>query len=108
MLFRSEEYSLEDMFNYGLTGKTYSRRLRDFLSDYFVIGHGNGKQFLKKLNAFDIKRIELEEKTREWLDVKKEIKPDIVLELPEDIEEIGPGNLEEDIQLKTAIEKLKK
>lgn len=35
------------------------------------------------------------------------IEPDIVLELPEDIEEIGPGNLEEDIQLKTAIEKLK-
>lgn len=35
------------------------------------------------------------------------IEPDIVLELPEDIEEIGPGNLKEDIQLKTAIEKLK-
>lgn len=65
---KDEEYSLKDMAYYGLTGTSYSGILRDFLSDYFVIGHANGKQFLKKLNAFDIKRSELEEKIKEWLD----------------------------------------
>ena len=35
------------------------------------------------------------------------IEPDIVVDLPEDIEEIGIGNLENDTQLKVAIEKIK-
>jgi len=63
-----EEYTWEDIISYGLTGKPYSRALRTYLSNYFVIGHANGKQFLKKINAFDIKRSELEEKIKEWLD----------------------------------------
>lgn len=35
------------------------------------------------------------------------IEPDIVVELPEDVEEIGVENLEQDTQLKAAIEKIK-
>ncbi|NMB06794.1 MAG: S41 family peptidase [Tissierellia bacterium] len=35
------------------------------------------------------------------------IEPDIVVDLPEDVEEIGVDNLEQDTQLKTAIEKMK-
>lgn len=35
------------------------------------------------------------------------IEPDIVVELPEDIEEIGIGNIEEDLQLQKALEVLK-
>lgn len=35
------------------------------------------------------------------------IEPDIVVDLPEDIEEIGIGNLKNDTQLKVAIEKIK-
>lgn len=35
------------------------------------------------------------------------IEPDIVVELPEDIEEIGTGNIEEDLQLQKALEVLK-
>ncbi|MCF6465460.1 S41 family peptidase [Clostridium sp. Cult2] len=34
------------------------------------------------------------------------IEPDIVVDLPEDVQEIGVENLEQDIQLRTAIEKL--
>lgn len=63
-----EEYTLQDMANYGLMGTSYSGILREYLSDHFVIGHANGKQFLKKINAFGIKRSELEDKIREWLD----------------------------------------
>ncbi|MCF6463843.1 S41 family peptidase [Clostridium sp. Cult1] len=35
------------------------------------------------------------------------IEPDIVVDLPEDIQEIGVENLKEDVQLQTAIEKIK-
>ena len=35
------------------------------------------------------------------------IEPDIVVELPEDIQEIGLDNLKEDTQLQVAIEKIK-
>lgn len=65
---KDEEYTLGDMAKYGLMGKSYSGTLREFLSDHFIIGHANGKQFLKKINAFDIPRLELEEKIKEWLD----------------------------------------
>ena len=35
------------------------------------------------------------------------IEPDIVVDLPEDVEEIGIENLDKDTQLKVAIEKMK-
>ena len=65
---KEEEYTWDDMIHYGLTGVPDSGALREYLSDFFGIGHANGKQFLKKINAFDIKRSELEEKIREWLE----------------------------------------
>ena len=65
---KEEEYTWDDMIHYGLTGVPDSGALREYLSDFFGIGHANGKQFLKKINAFDIKRPELEEKIREWLE----------------------------------------
>lgn len=63
-----EEYTWDDMIHYGLTGENNSKALREYLSDFFGIGHANGKQFLKKINAFGIKRSELEEKIKEWLE----------------------------------------
>ncbi len=38
---------------------------------------------------------------------KKGVIPDVVVELPEDIEQIGPENIEQDTQLKKAVEVLK-
>ena len=63
-----ERFSEKDTVFYGLKGMPYSSFLRGFLSDYFGIGHANAKQFLKKINAFDIERKELENKINEWLE----------------------------------------
>lgn len=53
------EFSMEDMFYYGLTGEN-SKELREKLGDKLSIGYGNAKQFLKKINKYNIEREELE------------------------------------------------
>lgn len=63
-----DEYKWQDIIDYGLSGKAFSGSLRGYLSDYFGIGYGNGKQFWKKINAFGVNRNELEEKIEEWLE----------------------------------------
>lgn len=68
LISEEDRYSQEDIALYGLSGRPFSSHLRNYLSDYFGIGHANAKQFLKKINAFDIDRKELEKKIREWLE----------------------------------------
>ena len=38
---------------------------------------------------------------------KKGVKPDVIVELPEDVEQIGPDHIDEDVQLKKALEIVK-
>ncbi len=62
---KREEFSLQDMDYYGLSGDSGSRELRRKVGDRLRIGYGNTKQFLSRLNHYNISRQELEELLRE-------------------------------------------
>ncbi|WP_300410041.1 ribonuclease M5 [Lagierella sp.] len=55
-----DEFSYQDLIDYGLTGFG-SKELRVYIGEYFSIGYANGKQFLKRLNNYNIDRKLLEE-----------------------------------------------
>lgn len=54
------EYTMADMMDYGLTGGSGSRALRDALGRKLGVGYGNGSAFLKRLNGYGISREKLE------------------------------------------------
>jgi len=56
-----DEYTREDMNHYNLSGGEGSRERRESLGQILRIGYGNGKQFLARLNHFNISRQELED-----------------------------------------------
>lgn len=56
-----ETYTMEDMVYYSLTGTNDSQESRQKVGEILRIGYGNAKQFLNKLNHFNIDRIKLEE-----------------------------------------------
>lgn len=58
-------FTAEDMERYGLTGGPCASEKRARLGAALGIGYGNGKTFLKRLNAFGITREEFEEKAGE-------------------------------------------
>ena len=60
-----EEFIFEDLIIYGLTGDN-SKIKREYVGDYLSIGYSNSKQFLRRLNNYNIKRNELEEAIREF------------------------------------------
>lgn len=53
------EFTLEDLFHYGLTGPN-SKEKRARIGQKLQIGYANGKQFLNRLNHYGIKREDLE------------------------------------------------
>lgn len=55
------EFSFQDLVEYGIVGPG-SKDLRIFLGKELSIGYANGKQFLKRLNNYNIEREQLEEK----------------------------------------------
>lgn len=57
---RGEEYTFADLYDYGLTGGSGSRALRDALGRKLGIGYGNAAAFLKRLNGYGISREDLE------------------------------------------------
>ncbi len=61
MTDEADEFTLEDMDYYGLSGGDGSRSRREALGQILRIGYGNGKQFLARLNHFRISRKELED-----------------------------------------------
>ena len=65
MVEKREEFSRRDMDFYGLSGDPGSRELRQKLGDRLRIGYGNTKQFLARLNHYNITREELEEILRD-------------------------------------------
>ncbi|OQY30986.1 MAG: ribonuclease M5 [Spirochaetaceae bacterium 4572_59] len=60
-----QEFSLQDMGYYGLSADAGSRALRQKVGDRLRIGYGNTKQFLTRLNHYNITREELEALLRE-------------------------------------------
>ena len=61
----SGDFTAEDMDRFGLSGGPGASKRRARLGDALGIGYGNGKTFLKRLNAFGITREEFEEKAGE-------------------------------------------
>lgn len=62
---RGQEFTQGDLLTYGLMGGPGSTERRNALGAKLGIGHGNGKQFLQRLNAFGVSREELEERLGE-------------------------------------------
>ena len=60
-----DTFTTEDMDRFGLSGGPGASERRARLGDALGIGYGNGKTFLKRLNAFGITREEFEEKAGE-------------------------------------------
>lgn len=58
-------FTQEDMDRFGLSGGEGSSERRARLGDALGIGYGNGKTFLRRLNAFGITREEFEKKAGE-------------------------------------------
>lgn len=56
-----QEFTNRDMLSYDLVGKENSSKRRSLIGDELGIGYCSGKQFLKRLNSFGIRREELEE-----------------------------------------------
>ena len=53
-----QEFTMDDMISYRLTGASDSKERREKLGALLSIGYGNTKTFLKKLNMFGITREE--------------------------------------------------
>lgn len=64
---KRNEFSKSDLFKYGLVGMKDSNIKRDLLGKILGIGHCNSKQFLKRLNNYEVSRDEFEEAISEVL-----------------------------------------
>lgn len=53
-----DEFTKSDMLYFHLEGRQDSKGLRDRLGDELGIGYGNAKQFLSRLNSFNISKQE--------------------------------------------------
>lgn len=53
-------FSIEDLFEYHLTGHSNSKELRERLGEKLRLGYSNGKQLLSKLNHYGITMEEFE------------------------------------------------
>lgn len=49
-----ETFTKADMIRYGMTGASDANERRNKMAEALGIGHGNGKQFLRRLNSFGI------------------------------------------------------
>ncbi len=62
-----EEFSKSDLLEYGLIGLTDSNIKRDLLGRVLGIGHCNSKQFLKRLNNYEVTKQEFQDAISEVL-----------------------------------------
>jgi len=58
------EFTEEDLFAAGLTGRKDSARRRQLVGSRLGIGYGNARGFLKKLNSFGVSREDFEKSVR--------------------------------------------
>ena len=64
-------FTEEDLYESGLLGQRDSKEMRQALGAALGIGYGNGRTLLKKLNMFDIRREDFEQKMSEIRKGKK-------------------------------------
>lgn len=64
-------FTEDDLYESGLLGRSDSRQMRQALGAALGIGYGNGRTLLKKLNMFDIRREDFEQKISEIREGKK-------------------------------------
>ncbi len=62
---KREEFNKKDLIENGLCGRESSRKRREILGDILGMGYANSKQFLSRLNNFDITREEFLEGVEE-------------------------------------------
>ena len=55
---KNQTFSTADMFANGLSGQLFSARRRNFVGDLLGIGYANARQFLARLNDYEISRHE--------------------------------------------------
>lgn len=55
------EFSMSDLYKYGLVGNEKAQIDRDKIGKILGIGYGNAKQFLKRLNHYGVSRSEFED-----------------------------------------------
>lgn len=56
----------EDLFENGMTFGHGARSKRQFVGTFLGIGYGNSKEFLRRLNSYEIKREKFYEALQEW------------------------------------------
>ena len=64
---KREEFTKTDLIKYGLVGTKDANTKRDLLGRELGIGHCNSKQFLKRLNNYEVSRCEFEKAISEVL-----------------------------------------
>lgn len=62
---KRQEFTKKDLIENGLCGGESSRKRREILGDILGMGYGNSKQFLNRLNNFNITREEFLEGVKE-------------------------------------------
>ena len=67
-----EEFCINDMMIYGLTGQSGSATLRNLIGRTLGIGYTNAKQFLKRLNRYGITREEFDNAYENIINIHKE------------------------------------
>lgn len=68
---KKDIFTISDIFKYGLQGDNNSTKKRNFIGNKLGIGYCNSKQFLSRLNSFDISKDEFENANNEY-ESKKE------------------------------------
>lgn len=61
----SPGYTMEDLYNWGLTGSSFGGKRRILLGEKLGIGYTNAKQFLRRLNSYNISKGEVETALKE-------------------------------------------
>lgn len=56
--YKRNEFNMQDMMYFGLTGNEKSKKLRDALGKELGIGYGNASSFLARLNNYGISKEE--------------------------------------------------
>ena len=56
-----QDWTIKDLREFGLTGRTDSRKRREQLGNVLGIGYGNAKQLVKRLNMFEISSEDLKQ-----------------------------------------------
>ncbi len=66
VFFSKVEYSIADLFENGMVYGEGAREKRQFVGELLGIGYGNNKEFLKRLNNYEIKKEDFYGALQKW------------------------------------------